>query len=102
MSRKLLRINLLLLGKKSTQKQLNNFLKENHQPFCTFFNFTSDAQSKNHHLSPNSHWTITAAASPRIYETNITWTTPYHTKTTRDHEDDGIMETIQQHDRRGF
>ena len=71
------------------------------------FNFTSDVQNKSHHLSPNSHWTITAAALPRInhirkHEKNITWTSRYHTrnpyphttKITRDREDDGTMETI--------
>ena len=61
----------------------NKNIKINYQPFFTFFSFTSDVQNKYHHLSPNSHWTITVAALPRIkhirtYETNITWTTQYH------------------------
>ena len=47
------------------------------------FNFTLDVHNKNHHLPPNSHWTITAAL-PRInhirrYQKNITGTTHYHT-----------------------
>ena len=54
-----------------------------------------------------SHWTITAAALPRInhirrHEKHIIWKTHYHTrnpyphttKTTGDHEGDGIIETI--------
>ena len=48
-----------------------NFLKQSHQPFFRFFNFTSEGHNKNHHLSPNSHWTITAAdlrlSQPQIY-----------------------------------
>ena len=34
--------------------------QKNHEPNFTFFNFTSDVHNKNHHLSPNSHWNITA------------------------------------------
>ena len=51
--------------------------------FSSFFNFTSNVHNKNHHLSRNSQWTITAAAIHRInhilrYEKNDTWTTHYH------------------------
>ena len=44
----------MLLGKKSTQKQLMIFLKKNHKPFFTFLNFTSDVHNKKLHLSSNS------------------------------------------------
>ena len=67
-------------------------LVENHQPFFTFIQF---------HIRRTqqiSHWTIKTAL-PRInhirrYEKNITHDDDQlSTETTRDHEDDGIVET---------
>ena len=97
---KILRIKLLLLGKKSTQKQLMTFLKQNHQSFFTFFNFTADStQQKSPSFSKftldyhNSN-TQNHPYSKTREEYHMDNPYPHTTKTTRDHVDDGIMETI--------
>ena len=60
----------------------------------TFFQFDIRRTKQKPPFSTNSHWTITAAALPRInhirrYETNITWTTHYHIRwLSTSHEND--------------
>ena len=101
MSRKIIRIKLLLLGKKINTETTHEFFKKPPTIFHIFQFHIRRTQQKSPSFSK-----FTVAALPRVnhirrYEKNITWTThyprnpyPHTTKTTCDHEDDGIMETI--------
>ena len=104
---KILRINLLLLGKKSTRKQLMNFFKRKPPTILSHFSISYQTYttkiaiflqidvglSQQKHYPESTIFEDTRTISrdnPLAHRKPISHTT----KTTRDHEDDGIMETI--------
>ena len=97
---------------KINAEAIHEFFKQNHQPFFKYFNFTSDIHNKNHHLSKltlDYHNSITQnqkyskireeyhMENPLSHTMIINFPQnpyPHSTKTTRDPEDDALMETI--------